>query len=300
VWSGGEWAGHRYGIPLDIHPLGFYYNEDVMKKGGLDPSKPPRTREELMSALAQLKKHGIQGNWVSPFLFTGVFQWQSLLYQFGGQLFDPQGTRATFDAEPGVEALAFMQDLVKQGYSPANVGQDGDAFAFLNGDNCFEWNGCWAIGQYDTTPGLKWGVSPLPVIGHREGVWGNSHQFVVMNRESFDPNRLAAIETFIGWFIQHSAQWGTTGDVPAWAPAREDPSYQKLGPQQAFAQELPSVRFPPPVPGVTDGNDAINGAVNAAVLLQTTPKDALASAAKTVNAVLSSNRDRYAPVGASG
>jgi multiple sugar transport system substrate-binding protein len=227
-------------------------------------------------------------------VFTGVFQWQSLLYQFGGDLFNDEGTQATFASEPGVEALAFMQEMVKKGYSPANIGQDGDAVAFMNGDNCFEWNGCWAIGQYDTTPGLKWGVKPLPVIGEREGAWGNSHQFVVMNNESLDEDRLAAAKTFIGWFIQHSSTWGTTGDVPAYAPAREDPEYQKLGPQQAFAQELEAVRFPPPVPGVTDGNDAINAAVNAGVLLQATPQQALSDAAETVNAVLTANRDRYA------
>jgi multiple sugar transport system substrate-binding protein len=294
AWTGGEWEGKRYGIPLDVHPLGFYANLDVMKQAGLSENEIPQTKEQLLSALDALKDKGIQGNWVSPFLFTGVFMFQSLLYQYGGELVDEDGQRATFANDAGVEALGFMQDLVEKGYSPRNVGQDGDAVAFMNGDNCFEWNGCWAIGQYDTTPGLKWSVAPVPVIGEQQGVWGNSHQFVVMNRDGFDPNKLAAAKTFVGWMIQHSAAWGVTGDVPAYTPARNDPSYTKLEAQQAFAAEVGDVKFPPQIPGVTDGNDAINTAVNAAVLLRSSAKDALSSAASVVDAVLADNRERYA------
>jgi multiple sugar transport system substrate-binding protein len=115
-----------------------------------------------------------------------------------------------------------------------------------------------------------------------------------MNRDGFDPNKLSAAKTFVGWMIQHSAAWGVTGDVPAYTPARNDPSYTKLEAQQAFAAEVEDVRFPPQIPGVTDGNDAINTAVNAAVLLRSSAKDALSSAASVVDAVLADNRERYA------
>jgi len=30
VWKAGEYNGKRYGFPLDIHPLGFYYNKGTM------------------------------------------------------------------------------------------------------------------------------------------------------------------------------------------------------------------------------------------------------------------------------
>src|SRR5829696_2968196 len=36
VWKAGIYNGHRYGIPLDVHPFGLFYNKDVMEKGGLD------------------------------------------------------------------------------------------------------------------------------------------------------------------------------------------------------------------------------------------------------------------------
>jgi len=71
VWDAGIVDGKRYGIPLDVHPLGFYYNKGTMEQAGLDPDSPPTTNDDYMAALEQLKSKGIQGHWMSPFLFTG-------------------------------------------------------------------------------------------------------------------------------------------------------------------------------------------------------------------------------------
>ena len=56
VWQGGIYHDKRYGIPLDMHPLGFYYNKAVMRKAGLDPEKPPTTRSEYEAALTELEQ----------------------------------------------------------------------------------------------------------------------------------------------------------------------------------------------------------------------------------------------------
>src|SRR3712207_5077996 len=132
VWNAGIYNNQRYGIPLDMHPLGLYYNRTVMEKAGLDPNKPPQTRDDYEAALKELKGNGIQGSWVSPFPFTGVLSWMSLLPQFGGSLYNEDVTKATFNSDAGVEALTWMVDLVKDGYSPKNIAQDGDVVAFQN------------------------------------------------------------------------------------------------------------------------------------------------------------------------
>jgi hypothetical protein len=87
VWNAGEFAGQRYGIPLDVHPLGFYYNRTLMEEAGLDPDDPPQDMASYMEALEALQDAGIQGNWISPHLFTGGLMYQSLLWQFGGELY---------------------------------------------------------------------------------------------------------------------------------------------------------------------------------------------------------------------
>src|SRR4051794_6749369 len=93
VARAGMYRGRRYGIPLDLHPLGMYANQAVLGKAGVDT--PPSDRDEYFEALKQLKGKGVQGSWVTPFLFTGSLMYQSLLYQFGGKLYSDDGTRAT-------------------------------------------------------------------------------------------------------------------------------------------------------------------------------------------------------------
>src|SRR5262249_49173739 len=35
------WNGKLMGVPLDVHPIGMYYNVDMVKAASLDPTKPP-------------------------------------------------------------------------------------------------------------------------------------------------------------------------------------------------------------------------------------------------------------------
>src|SRR5918993_2652637 len=154
VWDAGIVNGKRYGIPLDIHPLGFYYNKGTMEKAGLDPNNPPETRDDYEAALEELKGAGIEGHWMSPFEFTGVLTFETLLWQFGGDLYNEGVTKATFNSDAGVEALNWMVSIVEKGYSPKNVAQDAEFTAFQNGDNAFMWNGIWNINPLNAVDGL--------------------------------------------------------------------------------------------------------------------------------------------------
>ncbi|MGH3144612.1 MAG: extracellular solute-binding protein, partial [Rubrobacter sp.] len=116
VWQAGVYNDQRYGIPLDMHPLGLFYNKGTLEKAGLDPDKPPQTNDEYLGALEQMKGKGIQGSWISPFLFTGGFTFQILLWQNGGDLYNQGVTKATWNSDAGVEALNWMVDLIEKGY----------------------------------------------------------------------------------------------------------------------------------------------------------------------------------------
>jgi len=59
AWESGFYNGQRYGIPLDMHPLGLYYNKRVMREAGLDPEGPPATREEYAGMLEEIKGNGV-------------------------------------------------------------------------------------------------------------------------------------------------------------------------------------------------------------------------------------------------
>jgi len=294
VWEAGIYNNHRYGIPLDMHPLGLYYNKGVMEKAGLDPEKPPQTKDDYMAALEQMKGKGIQGFWVSPLPFTGVLIWMSLIRQFGGDLYNDDATKATFNSDAGVDALSWMVDVVKQGYSPKNLAQDAEFTAFQNDKNAFMWNGIWNINPLGAVKGLEWGAAPLPQIGTEKAAWSNSHNFVIMNKPGQDPNKIQASKVFINWISKKSIEWAKAGQVPARKEVRDSQDFKSLTWQSEFAKEVPYIRFVPPVPGIADVELAsFDQAVNEAVLLKKDPKTALDGATSRANQLLKENREKY-------
>ncbi|WP_437661111.1 ABC transporter substrate-binding protein [Sorangium sp. So ce1182] len=296
LWDAGVFRGRRYGIPLDVHPLGLYYNRAVLADAGIGDAALPRSRRDYLAVLEHLKGRGIKGSWVSPVLYTGGLMFQSLLWQSGGELFSQDGARATFNSEAGVEALGFMLDLIKRGYSPRDVGQDADSIAFTNNRNAFIWNGIWMINAYRAIPGLRWGVLPVPAIGAQRAVWANSHNLVLPRQPSTGAGqgRLRASVVFVDWLSRHSLEWAKAGMVPARREARESAAFQRMTEQAIFAEQLPVVRFPPAIAGVDSVRaSTLDLAVNEAVLLRAAPREALNRAAREADALLSDNLRKF-------
>ena len=294
VWNGGTYQDKRYGIPLDIHPLGFYYNKDLMEKAGLDPESPPQDKESYEAALAAFKKEGIKGHWMTPFPFTGGLSFQALVWQFGGELFSEDGKTATFNEEPGVKALEWMRSLVEDGHSPENVDQDADHIAFTNGENAFHWNGIWQAAAYKDTKGLNFGVAPLPQIGTERAAWAGSHNFVITSQA--DDNKQQAGAVFIKWIVEHSLEWAGAGQIPANAAVREDEGFDQLenpGPK-ALEPQLEYVHFAPSVPGIGDAmNVMMDEGVANGVLGRKDPKTSLDEAAASAQKLLDENAEKY-------
>lgn len=293
VWQAGIYDGKRFGIPLDVHPLGFYYNRTVMADAGLDPDNPPMDRDSYESALDTLASAGVQGHWMSPFPFTGGLTLQSLIWQFGGSLYNADGTEVTWAEPPAVEALTWMVDAVKNGYSPRDVGQDADAIALQNGQTAFNWNGIWHINTLREVPDLDWGVAALPNIGGTPATWAGSHNFVLTRPRTPDQNTLDASRVFVNWISQQSLAWAEGGQVPARKSVRESAEFQALTEQAELATQIDHLVFAPPVPGIGDAGADFDQALNEAVLLQKEPGVALEEAAVRAQKKLDDNAKRF-------
>ncbi|MET8349853.1 MULTISPECIES: ABC transporter substrate-binding protein [unclassified Micromonospora] len=293
VWKGGLYNNKRYGIPLDMHPLGFYYNKTVMQKAGLDPNKPPTTKDEYVAALAELKKAGVQGFWVSPFQFTGGMTFYSLLNQWGATLFDADVAKATFNSDPAVEACTWLVDMIRQGYSPANVGQDADYLAFKSGKNAFTWNGIWQINDLKKSPEVQWGVAPLPQIGSKPAAWANSHNFTIVKQRANDANKVSGSKVFINWLSEHSLDWAKGGQVPARKAVREGAEFKALPEISSLAPELEYAAFPPAAPGLGEVMTTFYNSFNEAALGKKSPKQALDDGVAKANRQLEDNRKKY-------
>ncbi|MDR6611025.1 ABC transporter substrate-binding protein [Leifsonia sp. 1010] len=289
----GKYNGSQYAVPWSITPLGLYVNKDVLQSAGVDPNTIPQDKDSYLAALEKLKAAGVQGEWVDGYVFTGTFEFESLLWQFGGDLFNKDVSKATFNSEAGVKALTWMTDLIKKGYSPADVAQDGNINALIAGKNAFNWNGVWQTTNtaFDK---LKWQAVAVPQIGDEKAVWSSSTHWMFMNNKGQDKNKTAAAATFVKWMNDNSADWPKTGELPAKNSVRDDPKLVQTYPNlKPFLDELPYAHYEPIAPGITTVEATITVAVNEAITGKKDPKQALDDAAAKADTLLKQNKEKY-------
>jgi multiple sugar transport system substrate-binding protein len=292
-WKAGIYNGKRYSIPLDVHPLGFFYNKSVMESAGLDPEKPPTNADEYGAALDAMKAKGVQGHWASPFPFTGGLTVQSLIYQFGGALFSEDASQVLWADEAAVKAMTWFQDLVKNGHSASKIAQDADLVALQNGKTAFNWNGIWTINTLGEKSGLEWGVAPLPNIGGTKAAWAGSHQFVLPTLRTPDDNKSTAARVFLNWISTKSIEWARGGQVPVRNSVRESAEFKALKDQSALATQIDDLRFLPSVPGIGDAMPEFDKALNLAINGGQDPAKVLGDAAARATQILEANKKKY-------
>ncbi|ACQ78910.1 extracellular solute-binding protein family 1 [Beutenbergia cavernae DSM 12333] len=297
VWRSGIVNGRRYSIPLDVWPDSLFYNRRVLENAGLDPDDPPRDRASYEETLEILAEQGIAGHWLPAIDPQGVGRgFDSLQWQFGGELYDEEGTRALFNGPEGREALEWQLERILSDQSKRNV-SGGDAnVAFKNDLNAFLWGGPGAlINDLGSVEDLDWGVVPLPLIGEQPASFSGSHQFVIMRQRAFDPDRMRAAFTFLSWISENSIAWAGAGPIPARRDVVESPEFAELPAQSSIAEALPDVRFYPLIPGIFDVQSTIlYPALSDVLLLNADPQEALDGAAEQANHLLEENRQKYA------
>lgn len=288
------YQGKKYAVPYSVTPIGLYYNEATLQRAGLDATKPPATGQEYRAVLAALKKDGVQGEWVDPFQFTGVFEWQSLLWQFGGAMFNDDVSKATFNSDAGVQALSWMTDLISGGYSPKNVGANTNYTAMRNGKTAFSWQGVWQTSDIAASKGLTVATAEVPMIGSQKAVWSSSTHWVFYNKPKQDQNKIQAAATFVRWFIDHSLDWAGVGELPAKNAVRNDPKLLSTYPLlKPFLAELEYAHYETVAPGIADVSQTFITAVNEAILGRKSPKQALDDAAALADKRLTDNKSQY-------
>ncbi|PAD75764.1 ABC transporter substrate-binding protein [Paenibacillus campinasensis] len=253
--------GKWYGIPLDIHPLVMYYNEDLFEKAGI--ASPPTTREEFENATQQLTDQGagVYG-YVVPTLWPQQFIFPTLVWQNGGELWN--GSDVAYNSPEAVEMVEWLRSLIDMGVSPANVQQDGENTLFLQGKNAIQFNGPWMKSQFDEA-GLNYGVAPVPQIGKaKQAVYGGSHNFAVP-RDVTDENVLAGIGDFLKYVASNSLDWAESGQALAAKPMLESEEFKAL-PQSAIAESFSYVQFAPDVLNWPTISEPIWGELNNALL----------------------------------
>jgi multiple sugar transport system substrate-binding protein len=267
--------GELYGIPLDIHPLMFYWNKDLFEAAGLDPDVPPTNREEFVEFAQKLTDGNGQYGYVVPTLWPQQFIMPTIVYQNGGKLIDDG--QVLYDSEEVVEALEFQRSLITEyGVSPSDVQQDGEVTLFLQGKNAMHMNGPWMLQQWEDA-GMNFGVAPVPMLGtEKQAVFGNSHNFVVP--EVVGEEKHEAIKQFLSFTAENGMAWAESGQAPVSKAVYESDEFQEMKQQPEVAKQFDYTHFSPRVRNWGQLSDPLMEAVNEVLLGQKEPREALEEA----------------------
>lgn len=291
AWRACHWRGKLYGIPLDCHPIGLYYNTELFKQAGIvderGQAKPPRTLQEFRETARRLTRD-TNGDG-RPDVWGFAFTWlrsnsYTFLDQFGTGLLDARMTRSDLDSPQAAEAISLMRAFIyKDRICPPPEGTDS-WMGFQTGKVAMAMEGVYMLSSLESQKNLSFAAAPCPRFGPRMAVWAGSH-LMVMPRDISRRTEQAAW-TFIRYLSDNSLEWAKGGQVPVRLKVLNSAGFQKLTAQRRFSEELPYIEYEPP--SVTFNQIAPFGdaAVEAALGRIKPPREALQEAARRINDVM--------------
>lgn len=166
----GTYKGKLYAFGYSESSVGVYYNKKMFKEAGIDLSKLPTiddpwTWSEFNSISKKLKKHfkrpaiDFKLNSIDEML---PYAYMPLIWSNGGTVVNSKGTKAEgyFNSKKTVEAVEFIQNLVKKGYttiSPVEKGFETEVYPMLL-------SGSWTITDMASNyKDVDYGILPYPV-----------------------------------------------------------------------------------------------------------------------------------------
>lgn len=208
--------GKYYGFPIDNATVVLFYNPKLFKEAGLDPNKPPKTWDELISYAKKLTKRDASGVTTQMGLATGGYGpvLVSLMLQNGAALWDAKAGLPAFVSAQAVEGLKFATSMVAE-HKVEDRAMGSRWNAFRQDKLAMVYAGPAMIGSFRATaPNLEFRIAevPAPKAGGSQGTLLTSWAYVVSRKAQND-----AATKWIAYLTSESAQKAwilKTGDLP--------------------------------------------------------------------------------------
>lgn len=216
--------GHVYSIPWQRSTPIFYYNKDLFRKAGLDPSRAPKTWAELTEYAQKLTIRDSSGNvtqWgvEAPVADTSPWVIQGFFIEAGAKYFDPNGKWVKFNSPEAVRALQFILDLQNK-YKVHPPGPTSPAFwgqvpqDFIQQKVAMIYSSTGNIAFIRTNAKFEWNAGFMPADKQYGAPTGGGSFFVF---DKIPRERQVAAWAFIRWMTepQQAARWSIgSGYVP--------------------------------------------------------------------------------------
>src|SRR4051794_5435422 len=180
-----QFEGTRCSLPMLADAYGLYYNEDMLKKAGLDG--PPKTASQLVDYAKKLTVKNPDGS-LKVVGFNPDMGWYSNTPanfdpMFGGKWVDDSG-KSTLGSDPAWAKLLNWQKQLIDWYGYDNLVKFqaglGDEFsasnAFEKGKLAMNVDGEWRTAFIaDEAKSLKYGTAPVPVDDDKQSLYGGGY-----------------------------------------------------------------------------------------------------------------------------
>ncbi len=290
-WRATFYENKQFALPLDVHPMGLYFNTKLFKDAGIvdakGQAKPPQTFDEFLSAAKRITKDtngdGRTDQWGFVFTYQRT-NWLTIAGQFGATIFSPDGKRSALESTQNIRALHLMHDLVyKHKVAPRPEGVDS-WLAFRQGRVGMAMEGLYMLTSLEEQKGLPFAGAPAPGFGPEKAVWGGSHLLC-------QPGGIAPKNSRAAWKLMHylsdqSLTWARGGQVPARSDIVNSPGFAAMTVQREFAKQLPFVQYEPLNPQSNAVFPLVESGIEAVMLDLQSPEDAMRDTARRVNQVL--------------
>lgn len=111
--STGASAGKTYGIPIGNYSMGLVYNTKLFTQAGLDPTKPPKTWDDVAADAARIAAlgNGTYGYGDYSAGNTGGWHFTTELYAQGGSMVSADGKSAAFNDARGIQVVKNLETM---------------------------------------------------------------------------------------------------------------------------------------------------------------------------------------------
>jgi len=157
-------GGRVYGVPALVDNLALVYNKKLFDAAGVAYPTATWTWDDFRAAAKKLtnadkKQYGWA--YVADGSEDTTWRWIAMLWQAGGQLLTPDGTKTAFNSPAGLRATQLLHDMAVTDQSVyLDSGNDNYLNLFNSGKIAMLWTGPWDLSSINSD--VKYGVQILP------------------------------------------------------------------------------------------------------------------------------------------
>ncbi|MGD0019795.1 MAG: extracellular solute-binding protein [Candidatus Limnocylindrales bacterium] len=282
AWTAAKYNGKIYGVPWINDTKFFFYNKDMFSKANI--AAAPKTWDEVEADAKAIKatgvKYPITASWKQA--EAVICDWTQLAAAFGGSDFVDASGKALFNQGGGLAALTFMKKLIDEGLvDPASLSQtEDDVNSVMSaGQSAMALNWTYGLAVMNdatkSTVAGKIAVAPSPGEGSVTTTGVNGGMSLAVTTTTKHPDEALQYALFLA--SESSQEMDVANALPMWKASFDNPTVTKGNPDlfEAAKIEFAGLVARPVVPYYTKLSNALQDAIQQALLGKKTPQQAL-------------------------